>query len=103
MCLQVVQGRAGRGERPVGGGVHGAYAPPRGGLTRTDVRTGVSGEVGLVDGHGGDAEPGGGRHAADAENEGAGQVDDVGAVFGDRRGDASAGEGDADLGVARER
>ncbi|GDY72519.1 hypothetical protein SAV31267_020040 [Streptomyces avermitilis] len=27
-------------------------------------------------------------------------MDDVGAVFGDRRGDAAAGEGDADLGVA---
>jgi hypothetical protein len=30
-------------------------------------------------------------------------VDDVGAVFGDRGGDASAGESDADLGVAGER
>jgi hypothetical protein len=60
-------------------------------------------EVGLVHGDGGDAEPGGGRHAADAEDEGAGQVDDVGAVFGDRGGDASAGEGDPDLGVAGER
>lgn len=103
VCLQVVQGRAGRGERPVGGGVDGADAPPGGGFARAHVRTGVTGEVGLVDGDGGDAEPGGGGHAADAEDEGTGQVDDVGAVFGDRGGDASAGESDADLGVAGER
>jgi hypothetical protein len=103
VCLQIVQGRAGRGEGAVGGGVHGADAPPGGGLARTHVRTGISGEVGLVDGHGGDTEPSGGGHAADAEDEGAGQVDDVGTVLGDRRGHAPAGEGDADLGVARER
>ncbi|GHE36744.1 hypothetical protein GCM10017771_54850 [Streptomyces capitiformicae] len=30
-------------------------------------------------------------------------MDDVGPVFDDRRGDSAAGQGDADLGVARER
>lgn len=101
--LQVVQGGAGGREGEVGGGVDGADAPPGGGLARVDVCAGVSGQVGLVDGHGGDAEPGGGGHTAYAEDEGAGQMDDVRAVLGDRGGDASAGEGDADLGVAGER
>ena len=101
--VQVAQGRAGRGEGAVGGGVDGADPAPGRGLARADVGAGVAGQVGLVDGDGGDAEPGGGRHAADAEHEGAGQVDEVGAVLGDRGGDAAAGEGDADLGIAGQR
>ncbi len=56
-----------------------------------------------MDGHGGEPEPCGGGHAPDAEDEGACQVDEVGAVFGDRGGDAPAGQGDADLRVAGER
>lgn len=103
VCLQVVQGRAGRGEGEVGGRVDGADAPPGRGLTGAHVGAGVSGQVGLVDGHGGDAEPGGGGHAADAEDEGAGEVDDVGTVLDDRGGHPAAGQGDADLGVAGER
>lgn len=81
----------------------GPYPAPGGGLAGAHVGAGVSAQVGLVDGDGGDAEPGGGRHAPDAEDERAGQVDQIGTVLGDGRGDASAGEGDADLGVAGER
>jgi hypothetical protein len=103
MGLEIVPGGGGRGEGAVGGGVDGAYAAPGRGLSGAHVGAGVSGQVGLVDGHDGDAEPGGGGHAAYAEDEGAGQVHDVGAVLDDRGGEASAGEGDADLGVARER
>ena len=67
-------------EGEVGGGVHGAEPAPGGGLAGAHVGAGVAGEVGLVDGDGGHAEPGGGGHAPDAEDEGAGQVDEVGAV-----------------------
>ncbi|EPJ36318.1 putative GDP-mannose-dependent alpha-mannosyltransferase [Streptomyces afghaniensis 772] len=101
--LQVAQGRAGRGEGEVGGAVHGADPPPGGGFSGTHVRTGVSGQVGLVDGDGGDAEAGGDGHAAHAEDEGAGEVDDIGTVLDEGGGQAAAGEGDADLGVAGER
>ncbi|MFK4541705.1 allophanate hydrolase subunit 1 [Streptomyces tendae] len=101
--LEVPQGRAGRGEGEVGRGVHGAVAPPGGRLARPRVRTRVAGEVGLVAGHGRDAEPGGGGHATDAEDEGPRQVDEVGAVLGDRGRDPPTGQGDADLRVAGER
>ncbi len=77
----------------VGGAVHGADPPPGGGLSGAHVGAGVAGQVGLVDGDGGDAEPGGGGHAADAEDEGAGQVDHVGAVRDEGGGEASAGAG----------
>ncbi len=101
--LQVTEGGAGGGQGAVGGGVHGADPPPGGRFAGAHVGAGVSGQVGLVDGDGRDAQPGGGGHAADAEDEGAGEVHQVGAVRKERRGEPSAGEGDPDLGVAGER
>ena len=86
--LQVLQRGAGRGECAVGGAVHGPDPAPCRRLARVHVGAGVAGEVGLVDGDGGQAEPGGGRHAAVAEDEGAGQMDDLGAVGGDGGGDS---------------
>ena len=98
---EVADGGAGRGERAVGGAVDGADPAPRGRLAGAHIGACVAGEVGLVDGDGGDAEPGGGRHATHAEHEGAGQVDEVGAVSGDGRRDAPAGQRHPHLRVAR--
>ncbi len=100
MGLQVAQGGGGRGEGAVGGAVHGAEAAPGGAPARPHVRARVAGEVGLVDGDGGDAEAGGGRHPAHAEDERPGEVDEVGAVRGDGRGDPAAGQGDPYLRIA---
>lgn len=53
-----------------------------------------------MDGHGGQPQPGGDRHAAHPEDERAGQVDEFGAVPGERGGEPPAGKGHADLRVA---
>ena len=76
----------GRGEGTVGGVVDAAQPPPRGGLARParPVDAGVGGHVGLVDGHRGQAFAAGGGDGGPAEDKGAREVDQVGAVTGQR-------------------
>ena len=76
----------GRGEGAVGGVVDAAQPPPRGGLAQRarPVHAGVGGHVGLVDGHRGQVLPAGGGDGGRAEDKGAREVDQLGAVTGQR-------------------
>ncbi len=103
MRLQVAPGRAGRGERAVGGRVHGTDAAPRGALPAAHIGTGVPCQVGLEDGDRGDVLPGGCGHAAHPEDERAGEVDEFGSVRGDRRRGPAAGKRHPHLRVAGQR
>ena len=97
---QVAHGRGGGREGAVGGGVHGPETAPGRAFAGAHVGAGVSGQIGLVDGEGGDLEPGGGGHGAHTEDERTRQVDQVGPVALDRGGDAAARQGEAHLRIA---
>lgn len=97
---EVAQGGGGGGEGAVRGAVHGAHAAPGGALAGAQIGAGVAGQVGLVDGHGRESEPGGHGHAPHPEDERTREVDEFGAVPGERGGEPSAGQGYADLRIA---